>query len=196
MIYSAKLKTRAEMQRDIPRNELGWWHDVCPGQTLELRDATAEDLARCSLREGTSRNPADYLCENIERGSLVSRKAIAVLTPWPEERLDDEARRAIHRLGAHRFARVLARARNEDALTPRGTRWERRQAHGDGSGRLVWNHWKPCTEEEARRVQGLRTWECRRVEMLERVLPEGEAGRSNSENASRGTPKEAQTPAP
>lgn len=80
-IYRAKLKTRREMERDIPRNELGWWHDVCPGQTLKLRDATEADLARCFLREGTSRNPADYLCETFEGGCLVSRRAVKVLTP-------------------------------------------------------------------------------------------------------------------
>lgn len=108
MIYTAKLKTRQQMQRDIPTNELGWWHDVCPGKTIELRDATDADVARCMLRDGTSRNPADYLCENFERGSLVSRKAVAVLTPWTEEQMDALVRIAIHRLGADRFARVLA----------------------------------------------------------------------------------------
>jgi hypothetical protein len=80
-LYRAKLKSRAQMERDIPRNELGWWHDVCPGETLKLRDATAADLARCFLREGTSRDPADYLCETFEGGCLVSRKAVKVLTP-------------------------------------------------------------------------------------------------------------------
>ena len=108
MIYTAKLKTRKQMERDIPRNELGWWHDVCPGQTLELRDATEADLARCHLREGTSKDPADYLCETFENGSLVSRKAVAVLVPLPEQELDRRARDAIARLGAERFARVLA----------------------------------------------------------------------------------------
>jgi hypothetical protein len=79
--YLAKLKTRMEMERDIPRNELGWWHDVCPGQTLTLREATADDLARCYLREGSSRDPADYLCETFDGGCLVSRKAVKRLTP-------------------------------------------------------------------------------------------------------------------
>jgi hypothetical protein len=108
VIYHAKLKTRAQMQRDMPRNDLGWWHDVCPGQTLELRDATVSDLDRCNLRDGTSRDPADYLCENIERGSLVNRKAIAKLTPVDEVELDRRVRHAIHALGADRIARVLA----------------------------------------------------------------------------------------
>lgn len=107
MIYTAKLKTRKEMQRDIPREDLGWWHDVCPGQTLELRDATPEDIARCNVREGRSRDPADYLCENIERGSLVHRDAVATLTPWEEVRLEQAVRAAIQRFGAERFARAL-----------------------------------------------------------------------------------------
>jgi hypothetical protein len=80
--YTAKLKTRKQMERDIPRDRLGWWHDVCPGETLlNLREATAEDLARCILKEASSKDPADYLCENFERGCLVSREAIAKLTP-------------------------------------------------------------------------------------------------------------------
>jgi hypothetical protein len=78
-LYEATLKTRAEMQRDIHRDLLGWWHDVCPGETLSLRDATAEDLARCYLRPEASRDPADYLCENFDRGCLVSRAAVAKL---------------------------------------------------------------------------------------------------------------------
>lgn len=44
--YTAKLKTRAQIDREIPRERQGWWRDVCPGKTLfNLRDATAEDLA-------------------------------------------------------------------------------------------------------------------------------------------------------
>lgn len=79
--YTAKLKTRRQMERDIPRNDWGWWIDVCPGETLtNLRDATEEDIARCNLREGQSTNPADYLCESFERGALVSRVAVATLT--------------------------------------------------------------------------------------------------------------------
>jgi len=80
--YTAKLKTRKQMERDIPRDRLGWWYDVCPGQTLRnLRDATEGDLARCFLRDGSSKNPADYLCENFDGGCLVSHEAVATLTP-------------------------------------------------------------------------------------------------------------------
>jgi hypothetical protein len=79
-LYSATLKTREQMERDIPRDHLGWWHDVCPGATMKLREATAADIERCYVREGKTRDPADYLCENMERGSLVLRAAVAELT--------------------------------------------------------------------------------------------------------------------
>lgn len=119
MIYRAKLKTRKQMERDIDRADLGWWHDVCPGQTLELRDARPEDLARCSLREGRSRDPADYLCETFERGSLVHRKAVATLTPVSEAELDQRVRFALHQLGPERFARALASLENRPATSPK-----------------------------------------------------------------------------
>jgi hypothetical protein len=83
--YSAKLRTRDEFERQRDQEgyteSWGWWVDVCPGSTLTLRDATEADIDRCSLREGSSRDPAEWLCELSPRGSLVSRQAIAVLTP-------------------------------------------------------------------------------------------------------------------
>lgn len=82
--YTAKLKTRRELEkvRDTEGyvDAWGWWVDVCPGRTLQLRDANAEDLARCYLRENASRDPKDWLCETFERGSLVARSAVALLT--------------------------------------------------------------------------------------------------------------------
>ncbi|ABO59840.1 hypothetical protein BSFA1_80710 (plasmid) [Burkholderia sp. SFA1] len=78
-IFRAKLKSRREMERDIPRNALGWWHDVCPGKTLYLRDATERDLARCIRNPGTSIEPTDYWCELPEDGSLVNKLAIKSL---------------------------------------------------------------------------------------------------------------------
>jgi len=65
---------------EIPREQQGWWADVCPGQTLELRDATEADLARCYISEGQTRDPADYLCETFKGGCLVKRIAVAKLT--------------------------------------------------------------------------------------------------------------------
>ena len=61
---------------------------MCPGKTLELRDATEEDLARCYLGVKASRNPADYLCENIKKGALVNRIAVAELTEIRSESAD------------------------------------------------------------------------------------------------------------
>lgn len=75
-IHHVKLKSRKEMARTIPRDRLGWWHDVSPGERMVLRDATAADLARCNLREGDTRGPADFLCELPADGSLVSLEAI------------------------------------------------------------------------------------------------------------------------
>lgn len=81
-LYSAKLKTRKQLEalRATNPNASGWWVDVCPGQTLRLRDATPADLERCFIREGCSLDPQDWLCETFERGSLVSRAAVAKLT--------------------------------------------------------------------------------------------------------------------
>lgn len=83
-IYRAKLKSRAQIMREIPREQQGWWADVCPGRTLILRDATADDIARCFINDGQSRNPADYLCETGHRGALVSHIAVAKLVPVQE----------------------------------------------------------------------------------------------------------------
>ena len=86
--YTAKLLTRKQLQkiRDTQGyvDAYGWWADVCPGETLQLRDATADDLARCYLRDNASRDPAAWLCETFERGALVARTAVAVLTPDAE----------------------------------------------------------------------------------------------------------------
>jgi hypothetical protein len=46
---------------------------------------------------------------------------------------------------------------------PKHGGWERRQAWGDGARVLHWGNWNPCTEAEANRVTGLRSWEVRRV---------------------------------
>lgn len=77
--YIAKLKQRRRINREIPRELQGWWADVCPGKTLQLRDATDEDIARCYLRNGSSRDPDDYLCELPDDGWLVARFAVAKL---------------------------------------------------------------------------------------------------------------------
>ena len=70
-----KLKTRKQMEKEIPLGELGWWYDVCPGKIIKnVREATKEDLNRCC---GTKdKNPEDYFCEDIEGGSLINKKAV------------------------------------------------------------------------------------------------------------------------
>lgn len=79
-VYRAKLKSRKQIKAEIPREQQGWWADVCDGDTLELRDATDADLARCYISEGQTRDPADYLCETFKGGCLVKRIAVAKLT--------------------------------------------------------------------------------------------------------------------
>jgi len=77
--YRAKLKSRKQIMAEIPREQQGWWADVAGGQTLILRDAWPDDLARCFLNEQASRDPADYLCETFKGGCLVRRIAIEKL---------------------------------------------------------------------------------------------------------------------
>ena len=83
--YVATLRTRADLEDERNRkgytDAWGWWADVCPGSTLRLREATPEDLARCSVREGGSRDPKDWLCETGAGASLVARSAVARLVP-------------------------------------------------------------------------------------------------------------------
>lgn len=85
--YTVKLKTRRQLEaikaREGYTEAWGWWVDVCPGKTLQLRDATAEDVARCYIRDGESRDPADWMCELFERGALVAKCAMSSITPNP-----------------------------------------------------------------------------------------------------------------
>ncbi|WP_225547268.1 hypothetical protein [Chromobacterium violaceum] len=74
--YRAKLKSRKQMERDIPPGMRGWWFDVSAGCELRLRQATQSDVDRCTLADKASSNPDDYMCEIFERGSLVSKIAI------------------------------------------------------------------------------------------------------------------------
>ena len=79
-VYSVKLKTRKQMEATIDRKDWGWWIDVCPGETLTLRDATNDDIARCNLKEHSSRNPDDYYCELSKHGALVNKIAAQSVT--------------------------------------------------------------------------------------------------------------------
>lgn len=82
MLHIGKIKSRDQIEAEIPRQLQGWWADVCPGEVLDnLRPATEDDLKRCCLNEGASMDPNDYMCENFDRGSLVSKRAFEWLRP-------------------------------------------------------------------------------------------------------------------
>ncbi len=82
--YTAKFKTRKQME-SIPSDMRGWWFNICPGATLtNLRDATDEDLDRCNVKDRKNKKKEDFLCENIEHGSVINKIAIKDLRPNPE----------------------------------------------------------------------------------------------------------------
>jgi len=85
-VYRVRLKSRAEMKRDIPEGQRGWYVDVAGGSSLTVRDATPDDLARCALNGPHSKDPDDWFCEAIVRGALVDRRAVAWTEPVPHLR--------------------------------------------------------------------------------------------------------------
>ena len=80
-VYRCKIKSRKQIDREIPRELQGWWADVAAGQKLLLRQAVQSDLDRCNLGGKRSRNPADYMCETHTYGSLVSKVALEYMNP-------------------------------------------------------------------------------------------------------------------
>ncbi|OYD50670.1 hypothetical protein [Acidovorax kalamii] len=80
-VYRCKIKSRKQIDREIPREQQGWWADVAAGQRLLLRQAVQSDLDRCNLGGKRSRNPADYMCETHTYGSLVSKVALEYMNP-------------------------------------------------------------------------------------------------------------------
>lgn len=80
-VYRCKIKSRKQIDREIPREQQGWWADVAAGQKLLLRQAVQSDLDRCTLGGKRSRNPADYMCETHTNGSLVSKVALEYMNP-------------------------------------------------------------------------------------------------------------------
>lgn len=80
-VYRCKIKSRKQIDREIPRELQGWWADVAAGQKLLLRQAAQSDLDRCTLGGKRSRNPADYMCETQTNGSLVSKVALEYMNP-------------------------------------------------------------------------------------------------------------------
>lgn len=80
-VYRCGIKSRDKIRAEIPREKQGWWADVCPGETLRLRQAVQSDIDRCSLNSEHSRNPDDYMCETFTSGALVSKYAIEFMNP-------------------------------------------------------------------------------------------------------------------
>jgi len=77
--YIIKLMTKEVIERDIPREKQGWWADTSAGQRLRVRDATEADWTRCFHMPGST--PADYFCEDFDRGYLIPRYAAATVKP-------------------------------------------------------------------------------------------------------------------
>ncbi len=80
-VYRCKIKSRKQIDKEIPREQQGWWADVSAGQTLLLRQAVQSDLDRCTLGGKRSKNPDDYMCETHTSGSLVSKIALEYMNP-------------------------------------------------------------------------------------------------------------------
>ena len=80
-VYRCKIKSKKQIDKEIPREQQGWWADVAAGQKLLLRQAVQSDLDRCTLGGKRSRNPADYMCETGNHGSLVSKVALEYMNP-------------------------------------------------------------------------------------------------------------------
>ena len=80
-VYRCKIKSKKQIDKEIPREQQGWWADVAAGQKLLLRQAVQSDLDRCTLGGKRSMNPADYMCETENHGSLVSKVALEYMNP-------------------------------------------------------------------------------------------------------------------
>lgn len=72
-LYDVIVQTRRALAA-LPAVQQGWWNGQ-PNARLRMRDATAEDLTRVYLKDGASRDPADYLHE--ARGTWVLLRAAA-----------------------------------------------------------------------------------------------------------------------
>lgn len=100
-VYRCRIKSRKQIDREIPREKQGWWADISAGQLIRLREATQADIDRCTLNGAHSKNPADYMCETHTNGSLVSKAALEYMNPeqrQPHHKpLTDEQFQAIRR---------------------------------------------------------------------------------------------------
>lgn len=78
--FLVTIHSKAEMGRLLPDADRMWYWD-CNGQTLLVRPATADDLQRCNW-EG---DPANYVCEDFEGGSVINRLTVKSYTFNPEQ---------------------------------------------------------------------------------------------------------------
>ena len=79
--YRCKIKSRKQIDKEIPRDQQGWWADVAAGQKMLLRPAVQADIDRCHLGPLRSKNPDDYMCETQTDGSLVYKIALEYMNP-------------------------------------------------------------------------------------------------------------------
>lgn len=101
-IFSCLMKSREEMQKDIPENLLGWWHDIFPGKVVKLRQATAEDMKRSWVRSFAPKNAEAYMVEPHERGCLILKDAIKSFVGEEQKTLSsDEVKTGLQMLREH-----------------------------------------------------------------------------------------------
>ena len=79
--YRCKIKSRKQIDKEIPKDQQGWWAEVAAGKKLLLRPAVQADIDRCHLGPCRSKNPDDYMCETQTNGSLVSKIALEYMHP-------------------------------------------------------------------------------------------------------------------
>ena len=80
-VYLCKIKSKAQINKEIPREKQGWWADVAPSSLIRLRQATQADIDRCTLNDAHSKDPAEYMCETFKNGALVSKIALEWMNP-------------------------------------------------------------------------------------------------------------------
>lgn len=84
-VFICVMKSRQEMEKDISADLLSWWHDILPGKTVVLREATAEDIQRSWIRSKAPRDPNAYMIELEPYRCLILKKAIKKIVEFKEE---------------------------------------------------------------------------------------------------------------
>ena len=121
-VYRCKIKSRKQIDREIPREKQGWWADVAAGQLIRLREATQADLDRSVLNEAHSKNPVHYMCETHTGGSLVSKMALEYMNPEQNvfaaigDTHPQPKQEPVPKMTAHRAAYFMDRFKREEKL--------------------------------------------------------------------------------